>query len=113
MPWLTISGTDIRLQLQPGETILAGLHRNGYAVTAGCRRGGCGICKADLVDGAVWYPHRVADTVLSSQERSGGVCLICRAVPEEDVGVAIPPGFRLRRSWPFLAVPSPTDPLTC
>jgi CDP-4-dehydro-6-deoxyglucose reductase len=112
MSRLTISGTDIRLQLQPGETILAGLHRNGYAVTAGCRRGGCGICKVDLVDGAVSYPQVVADTVLSRRERTGGVCLICRAVPEGDVGVAIPPGFKLRCLSPFLAVLSPVDRLT-
>jgi ferredoxin len=104
MPRLTIAGTQIQLQLQPGETILAGLHRNGYAVNAGCRRGGCGICRADLIGGTVSYPQVVADTVLSQQERADGVCLICRAVPDEDVAVAIPPDFRLRCVAPFLAV---------
>lgn len=103
MPRLTIVGTDVQLQLQPGETVLAGLHRNGYAVNAGCRRGGCGICKAGLVTGTVSYPQVVADTVLSQQERADGVCLICRAVPDEDVAVAIPPDFKLRCVAPFLA----------
>jgi CDP-4-dehydro-6-deoxyglucose reductase len=103
MPWLTIADRDIQLRLQPGETILAGLHRNGYAVNAGCRRGGCGICKADLVGGTVSYPQMVADTVLSPQEKADGVCLICRAVPDEDVAVVIPPDFKLRCVAPFLA----------
>lgn len=103
MPRLTVAGTDIQLQLLPGEAILAGLHRNGYAVNAGCRRGGCGICKADLEDGKVSYPQVVADTVLSQQERTDGVCLICRAVPDGDVAVAIPPDFKLRCVAPFLA----------
>jgi CDP-4-dehydro-6-deoxyglucose reductase len=103
MPHLTITGTDIQVQVRPGETVLAGLHRHGYAVNAGCRRGGCGICKADLVAGTVSYPQAVADTVLSQQERAEGVALICRAVPDEDVAVAIPPGFRLRCVVPYLA----------
>jgi ferredoxin len=103
MPRLGIAGTDILLQLQPGETILAGLHRNGYAVNAGCRRGGCGICKADLVDGAVSYHQVVADTVLSDRERADGTCLICRAVPDADVTVSLPPDFKLRCVAPFLA----------
>jgi len=103
MPRLAIAGTQIALGLLPGESILAGLHRNGYAVTAGCRRGGCGICKADLVEGSVWYPHVVADTVLSEKERADGVCLICRAVPDGDATVRVPADFRLRCVAPFLA----------
>jgi CDP-4-dehydro-6-deoxyglucose reductase len=103
MPRLTIADTDIQLQVQAGEAVLAALHRNGYAVNAGCRRGGCGICKAALIDGTVSYPQVVADTVLSPQEQSDGVCLICRAVPDEDVAVAIPPDFKLRCVSPFLA----------
>jgi CDP-4-dehydro-6-deoxyglucose reductase len=103
MPRLRIAGTDVQLQLQPGETILTGLYRNGYAVNAGCRRGGCAICKADLVAGVVSYPQVVADTVLSPQERADGICLICRAVPDQDVVLAIPPDFELRCVAPFLA----------
>lgn len=103
MPRLTIADTDVELRTLPGETILAGLHRSGYAGNTGCRRGGCGICKVDLVSGQVDYPETVAEEVLSGDERARGVCLICRAVPAEDAVIALPGTFGLRCVAPFLA----------
>ena len=103
MPRLTVAGTDVEVQLRDSETILGGLHRAGYAARTGCLRGGCGICKVDVVDGTVSYAERVADTVLTPQERADGVCLICRAVPDEDTVIAPRPDFRLRCVAPFLA----------
>ena len=55
-----------------GEAILAALYRNGYAYKVGCRRGGCGVCKVDLVEGEVSYPITVADTVLSDGRAGRG-----------------------------------------
>jgi len=92
-----------------GETVLAGLFRAGYAYTAGCRRGGCGICKADLRHGTVSYRKAIAGTVLTEAERAGGTCLTCRAVPDGDVTIALRAG-PLRRVNPFLASGHGTPP---
>ena len=75
--------------LRPGETVLGGLFRAGFAYRVGCRRGGCGICKVDLVEGEVDYERPVADAVLSSEERAAGTCLSCRAVPLGDITIAL------------------------
>ena len=77
------SGTQIHIE--PGETLLSGLHKAGYAYTVGCRRGGCGICKVDVVDGDFSYNRPVADSVVSEDERTDGTCLSCRAVAECDL----------------------------
>ena len=77
------SGTQIHIE--PGETLLSGLHKAGYAYTVGCRRGGCGICKVDVVDGDFSYNRPVADSVVSEDERTDGTCLSCRAVADEDL----------------------------
>ncbi|WP_173010269.1 2Fe-2S iron-sulfur cluster-binding protein [Mycolicibacterium sp. P9-64] len=37
----------------PGEAMLAALRRHGIAPRSGCRRGGCSLCKADVVSGVV------------------------------------------------------------
>jgi len=42
----------------------------------------------------------VAEAVLSVDERAGGVCLSCRAVPVTDVVVQLQDGDRLRSVWP-------------
>ena len=72
-----------------GETILVGLFRAGFAYRVGCRRGGCGVCKVDLLDGGVAYDHVVAETVLTEQERGADACLSCRAVPVDDLTIAL------------------------
>ncbi|WP_338749425.1 2Fe-2S iron-sulfur cluster-binding protein [Janibacter alittae] len=81
------SGTEIHIE--PGDTVLAGLQKAGYAYTVGCRRGGCGICKIDVLEGTFSYCRPVADTVISEQERSDGTCLSCRAVPTDDVTIQL------------------------
>jgi CDP-4-dehydro-6-deoxyglucose reductase len=80
--------------------VLAALARSGYAHRTGCRRGGCGVCKVDLVDGEVRYARPVAETVLPADERVAGVCLSCRAIPVADVVVRLRDGDRLRSMWP-------------
>lgn len=79
------SGTEIHVD--PGETVLAGLQKAGYAYTVGCRRGGCGICKIDVLSGRFSYNRPVADSVITEEERSDGTCLSCRACPEGDLTI--------------------------
>ena len=103
MPTVTVAGTDVGVQAKGGEAILAALYRNGYAYKIGCRRGGCGVCKLDLVEGEVSYPITVAPTVLSEDDKAAGTCLSCRAVPETDVVLRLAADDRLRCVAPLLA----------
>ncbi len=89
MPRLSVQDEDASVECNPDETILEALHRSGYAYRTGCRRGGCGICKVDLVSGSVEYNRVVADTVLTEEERASGTCLSCRAVPTSDTVIAL------------------------
>ena len=86
---MLVGESAVPVEAHPDETVLAALHRSGHAVRSGCRRGGCGICKVDLVSGSVAYTHPIAPTVLSDDERAEGVCLSCRAVPVDDVEVRL------------------------
>ncbi len=103
MPRVTVQPGDVRVNIGEGSSILDGLYAAGYAYRIGCRRGGCGICKVDLLDGQVDYDHSVAETVLTRQEKDSGTCLSCRAVPQGDVEVSLRHGD-LRRTNPFLAL---------
>jgi len=87
VPTVTVHPTGEVVYLEPGETILGGLYKAGYAYTVGCRRGGCAICKVDIRSGEVSYNRPVADDVLTQEERADGVCLTCRAVPESDITI--------------------------
>lgn len=89
MPLVTIHPTGEEVWLEPGETILAGLHQAGYSYTVGCRRGGCAICKVDVRSGQFDYNRPIADSVLSRTERTDGTCLTCRAIPTTDLVIEL------------------------
>ena len=74
---------------------MSGLKKAGYSNLVGCRGGGCAVCKAELLGGEVSYDDPVADSVLTADERAGGTCLTCRAVPESDVTIEMRNELRL------------------
>lgn len=84
MALLRMQPGNIELSVHQDESILDAIVRGGYTCRYGCRRGGCGQCKADLVTGEVEYRKKVADSVLSEEERADGVVLTCRAHPISD-----------------------------
>jgi ferredoxin len=98
VPTVTVQ-PGILVELHEDETVLEGLYRHGYAYRTGCRRGGCGICKVDLVDGAVRYPAAVSTDVLPDDEVASGTCLSCRAVPDGDVRIALRQEQLRRNPW--------------
>ncbi|OAB88651.1 ferredoxin [Janibacter melonis] len=87
MPHVSIPALDEVVYLEPNETVLSGLYKAGYAYTVGCKRGGCGICKLDVLEGDFTYNRPVADSVVSADERTDGTCLSCRAVPDSDITI--------------------------
>lgn len=89
MTTLTVDPEGVVVALRPGETVLECLYRHGYAYRTGCRRGGCAVCKVDIVSGEVEYSRTIAVSVLSSNEREAGVCLTCRAVPRTDLVITL------------------------
>lgn len=101
MPEVTIEPDGITAQSAPQETMLAALGRAGLRYRVGCRRGGCGICKVQLIVGEVGYERPIAATVLTDEERVAGICLSCRAVPLTNVVIELQEGDRLRRVLGF------------
>lgn len=79
----------VAVETTADEAILTALNRHGYTYRVGCRRGGCGVCKADLIAGTVNYPAIVSTEVLTDTERATGTCLTCRAVPTSDVEIQL------------------------
>jgi len=88
---------DVQLTVWRGETIVDAIRRHGYRTRYRCRRGGCGVCKADLIAGDVSYRVPVAGSVLSQAELDQGKCLPCRAEPLGEIVIRLSARDRLRR----------------
>jgi len=79
----------VQVRARPDESVVEALRRNGWRSPYKCRRGGCGACKARLVEGEVRYPVPMAASVLNDEDREAGRCLPCRAVAVTDVVIDI------------------------
>jgi ferredoxin len=111
VPDVTIEPDGIIAQSSGAETVLGALGRAGLRYRVGCRRGGCGICKVQLIVGEVRYERPIAANVLTNDERAAGICLSCRAVPITNVVIELQEGDRLRKVLGFAhpgATPAPS-----
>jgi NAD(P)H-flavin reductase/ferredoxin len=73
---------DQLVECKPNQTILRALLEQGRYLRYGCKNGGCGSCKVQLVEGEV--EQAGSSLALSSSERNDGYTLICTAVPLSD-----------------------------
>jgi ferredoxin len=94
--YVEISPANVSVEVRDGETLLRAIVRSGYKYRYGCRRGGCGFCKVQLVLGEVTYERPIDPRVLTDDEKVLGICLSCRAVPLTNVVIELQEGDRLR-----------------
>jgi ferredoxin-NADP reductase/ferredoxin len=82
MPDVIWKGTAV--PCEPGETVLACLHRAGVAVPYSCRSGTCHLCLLRAPGGPL--PERAQQGLRPTLRVSGGF-LACQCVPEVDLRV--------------------------
>lgn len=83
-----LAGSQRTFAAGDDETVLAAARRAGLALPYSCLSGACGSCKAQLLSGAVHYPYN-PPSALSDAERAAGQALLCQAVPQSDLTLAI------------------------
>lgn len=94
---VTIRPDGISIVVLKRETIVDALRRQGLRTRYKCRRGGCGACRATLVEGRVGYPTPVSDTVVNgpAPQPETRSCLPCRATPLTDTIIQLGPHDRI------------------
>ncbi len=92
---LTIHPGNRTVGVQAGETLLDAGLRGGVPLPFECRSGGCGLCKATVLNGAV-EPGIYQRAALSDGERAAGKVLLCCATAEGDVEIEYEAGAAVR-----------------
>lgn len=86
---VTIEETGECYSCDESESLLAGMVRLGKkGIPVGCRGGGCGVCKVEVVSGEV-LTKVMSRTYVSAEEEAAGIYLACRVWPREDVTVRV------------------------
>ena len=79
-----IESTEHVFQVEVGESVLDAALRQSIALPYGCRGGGCGACKGQLLEGSVSYPDGLPNGI-SEEDHNKGYALFCQAVPNNDL----------------------------
>lgn len=84
-----IEETGETFRCSPQESLLAGMERLGKkGIPVGCRGGGCGVCKVEIVAGS--YVKRVMSRAyVSAEEEAAGQVLACRVRPTSDITLRV------------------------
>ena len=82
-PQVTILPFGETLEVEPGESVLKAILRQGRFVKYGCKHGGCSTCRAEVVEG----DYELSDNTsfsLSDADRAAGVVLLCSTFAPAD-----------------------------
>jgi NAD(P)H-flavin reductase/ferredoxin len=85
---VTVEPFGETLEIQPGESLLAGVLRQGRFLRYGCKHGGCGTCRARLIGGDCRLSEQTS-YALSDADRADDVVLLCSTYPAENGNVVI------------------------
>jgi len=92
---LTVHPGNRTVAVREGETLLDAGLRAAVALPFECRSGGCGVCKAALLNGQIDYGV-YQKSALSDEERSRGRFLLCCATALTDVEAEYQEGAAVR-----------------
>ena len=86
---VVIEETGESFRCSPQESLLVGMERLGKkGIPVGCRGGGCGVCKVEIIDGT--YQKRVMSRdYVSVEDEAAGRVLACRIKPTSDLRIRV------------------------
>jgi ferredoxin len=90
---IRIAGTDGGFSCYADETVLKAMERapgfgfavsGGRRIAVGCRQGGCGVCRVQVLSGA-YRTGPMSRAHVSVEEEGEGYALACRLYPQGDL----------------------------
>jgi len=86
---VTIEDTGETYRCSERQSLLVGMEALGKkGIPVGCRGGGCGVCKIEVVSGE--YQKRVMSREhISAEDEAEGRVLACRVMPASDVKLKV------------------------
>ena len=86
---ITIEDTGESYRCVDYRSVLQGMEALGKkGIPVGCRSGGCGVCKVQVLDGS--YTKRVMSRAhINEQEEAAGCVLSCRITPTSDLRIRV------------------------
>lgn len=86
---IRLEGTDDAFDCPAENNVLRSMEALGRkGVPVGCRGGGCGVCKVQVVSGD-YYVRRMSRACVTGAEQEQGVVLACQLYPRADLALRV------------------------
>jgi ferredoxin len=97
---IKIAETDGHFECDNAQSVLEGMMRSGNqaeavckAIPVGCRGGGCGVCKVEVISGE--FNHKMMSrSHISEEDQACGRVLACRISPISDIELRVIGGIK-------------------
>ena len=87
---ITVADSDTRFRCAAGQNVLAAMERLGRkGIPVGCRGGGCGICRVQVLATDGYRTLKMSRAQISEADRAAGICLACKLIPQADLTVRV------------------------
>ena len=58
-------------------------------IPVGCRGGGCGVCRVQVLGGASYQTGKMSRAQVSHEDEAKGICLACKLIPTQDLELKV------------------------
>ena len=108
---VTIAETGESYRCLDQRSVLEGMEALGRkGIPVGCRQGGCGVCKVQVLEGQ--YTKRVMSRAhVSAEEEASGCVLSCRIKPASDLRLHVIGSMKKNVCRPLAAAAENPNPL--
>ncbi len=73
-----------------GRNVLKAMEKLGRkGIPVGCRGGGCGICRVQVIGKGQYHTGKMSREQVSLEDEKKGICLACKLVPESNLRLKV------------------------
>lgn len=85
---IAIADSPEHFPCKHGQNVLLAMERLGRkGIPVGCRGGGCGICRVQVLEGGAFRTLKMSRAQVSEADEAAGICLACKLLPESDLTI--------------------------
>lgn len=82
---ITVADRDESFMCDAEQDVLSAMLRHGrHDIAVGCRGGGCGACRVQVLSGA-FRTRKMSRAQVSVEDAAAGIALACKLLPSEDL----------------------------
>ena len=85
---IAIADSQEQFTCRHGQNVLRAMERLGRrGIPVGCRGGGCGICRVQVLGSGAFRTLKMSRAQVSEADEAAGICLACKLLPEGDLTI--------------------------